>query len=131
MSAALDLGPAEPGRFSLCKKCASKQASSWRLGPLKSSLGSDLFSKYTRALTFFGKQESSWRLGPAEAVMGAPKLCSICVGESGGGGGKGKGGAVLNPKTVACSGCPRRLSFSPVQKFFSIVTLCIVHALGH
>ncbi len=35
--AALDLGPAEPGRFSLCKKCASKQESSWRLGPLKSS----------------------------------------------------------------------------------------------
>lgn len=68
-----------------------------------------------------GKQESSWRLGPAEAVMGAPKLCNICMGESGGGGSKGKGGAVLNPRTLACSGCPRRSAFS---KGVLMVTLC-------
>ena len=55
--------------------------------------------------------------------MGAPKLCCICVGEGaaqGGGGGGGKGGgkgvSALNPRTIACVGCPRVLCLSCVSR---------------
>jgi hypothetical protein len=77
--AAVELGAAPAGRFSLCRKCA-------------------------------GKQEQSWRLGPAEAVMGAPKLCCICLGDG------TKGAAAGNPRTLACSGCPRVHCYTCVSR---------------
>jgi hypothetical protein len=37
--AALELGEAPAGRFSLCKKCAGRQEQSWRLGPAEAVMG--------------------------------------------------------------------------------------------